>query len=137
MKSSTTQVKVNKPNGVGPGRIWRAQLCSLRGLGFAWRFESAFRQEAILALVMLPLSFLVAQSVFHWAMLVATLLLVLLTELINSAIEALADAVTLDHHPLIGRAKDIGSAAVFISLSITVIVWGAAIGEPLLQQILS
>lgn len=118
---------MNKPNGGGLGRIIKATDCSRKGFIAAWTHEAAFRQETVLALLMLPLSFWLAQSTSHWAMLVATLLLVLIVELLNSAIETLTDRVSLERHELSGRAKDIASAAVTLSLTVVVVVWGAAI----------
>ena len=118
---------MNKPNGGGLGRILKATDCSRKGFIAAWTHEAAFRQETVLALIMLPLSFWLAQSTSHWAMLVATLLLVLIVELLNSAIETLTDRVSLERHELSGRAKDIASAAVTLSFTVVAVVWGAAI----------
>ncbi len=118
---------MNKPNGGGLGRIIKATDCSRKGFIAAWTHEAAFRQETVLALIMLPLSFWLAQSTSHWAMLVATLLLVLIVELLNSSIETLTDRVSLERHELSGRAKDIASAAVTLSLTVVAVVWGAAI----------
>ncbi len=83
----------------------------------------------MLAILMFPLSFVLAESVGHWALLVGVLLLVLIVELLNSAIEALTDRVSLERHELSGRAKDMGSAAVTLSLTIVALVWGAAIWQ--------
>lgn len=121
----------NKPNGAGLGRILKATECSRKGFVAAWRNEAAFRQEALLAMVMLPGSFYLAQSPGHWALLVGVLLLVLIVELLNSAIEALTDRVSLERHELSGRAKDMGSAAVTLSLTVVAMVWGAAIWDKL------
>lgn len=118
--------EVNKPNGLGVKRIINAANCSVKGFKSAWSYESAFRQEVGLAVLMFPLSFLLAQSSLHWVALFCTLVLMLFAEMINSAIEALADSVTLDHHALIGRAKDMGSAAVSLSFIIVAVVWGHA-----------
>jgi diacylglycerol kinase (ATP) len=118
---------MNKPNGGGLGRILKATDCSRKGFIAAWTHEAAFRQETVLALIMLPLSFWLAQSTSHWAMLVATLLLVLIVELLNSSIETLTDRVSLERHELSGRTKDIASAAVTLSLTVVAVVWGAAI----------
>ncbi|MFC3033502.1 diacylglycerol kinase [Pseudoalteromonas fenneropenaei] len=117
----------NKPNGSGLGRIVKATNCSRKGLSAAWFNEAAFRQEAMLAMLMLPLSFWLADSPSHWALLVSVLLLVLIVELLNSAIEALTDRVSLERHVLSGRAKDMGSAAVTFSLVIVALVWGSAL----------
>lgn len=121
--SSTT----NKQNGLGIKRIFKATYCSFKGFKAAWIHESAFRQELVMSIVLLPLSFLFAQSTHHWLLLCATILFVLFAEIINSALEAIADSVTLEHHTLIGRAKDMGSSGVFIALSLLVIVWGEAL----------
>lgn len=122
---------INKPNGSGFGRIVKATECSRKGFVAAWRFEAAFRQEALLALLLLPLSFWLAQSAQHWAVLVSVLLLVLIVELLNSAIETLTDRVSLERHELSGRAKDLGSAAVTLSLTVVAIVWGVALWQQL------
>ncbi|HCU64599.1 MAG TPA: diacylglycerol kinase [Rheinheimera sp.] len=122
---------MNKPNGSGLGRIVKATECSRKGFVAAWRFEAAFRQEALLALLLLPLSFWLAQSAQHWAVLVSVLLLVLIVELLNSAIETLTDRVSLERHELSGRAKDLGSAAVTLSLTVVAIVWGVALWQQL------
>ncbi len=121
------QIPVNKPNGVGLGRIIKATRCSWQGFRAAWHNESAFRQEVLLVCLLFPLSFLLAQSPQHWLGLILSLLFVLFAEILNSAIEALADSVTLEHNPLIGRAKDMGSSAVFIALTQLALVWGLAI----------
>ncbi len=118
---------INKPNGGGIARIFKATECSRKGLVAAWRFEAAFRQEAMLAILMFPFSFYLASSAEQWALLVGTLLLVMIVELLNSAIEALTDRVSLERHELSGRAKDMGSAAVTFSLLIVGLVWGVAI----------
>lgn len=119
--------EVNKPNGSGVGRIIKATRCSYFGFMAAWKYESAFRQELLMVAVMLPLTFVFCDSRNHWLLLFASLMLVLFAELINSAIEALADAITLEHHILIGRAKDIGSSVVFIALTLLTVVWAEAI----------
>ncbi|NQY65625.1 MAG: diacylglycerol kinase [Alteromonadaceae bacterium] len=119
--------EVNKPNGSGIGRIFKASYCSYLGFRAAFKEESAFRQELMLVLLMLPGSFYLADSVTHWSILVSALLLVLIVELLNSAIEALTDRVGTEYHVLSGRAKDMGSAAVTLSLLIVGCVWGAAL----------
>lgn len=107
----------------GMARIWRALLYSRRGLREAWRHEHAFRQELILVLCLAPVIVLVPVSLVERAAMAATLLLVLIVELLNSAIETAVDRISLDEHPLSKRAKDIGSAAVFLSLVNVVAVW--------------
>ncbi len=120
-------IENNKPNGGGINRIIKAAKCSWLGYKAAYIEEAAFRQEILLALIMLPFSFVLATSVTHWALLISVLLLVLIVELINSAIEALTDRVSLERHVLSGRAKDMGSAAVTLSILIVIFVWGSAI----------
>lgn len=118
-----------KPNGVGIGRVFKAAKCSMQGFAASWKHESAFRQEALLALLSVPLAAWLATSASQFALLVSVWGLVLIVELLNSAIEALTDRVSLERHELSGRAKDMGSAAVFVALAIVVLVWGAALYE--------
>lgn len=112
-----------KPGYTGLTRIIKATGYSWQGLRAAWQNESAFRQEVTLCLIMLPLAFVVGQTMMETALLIALLGVVLITELLNSAVEAVVDRVGDEHHDLAGRAKDMGSAAVFISLVLTAIVW--------------
>jgi len=102
---------------------------SLQGLRAALKHEAAFRQEAALAVVMVPAAFWLGRSLLETVVLLATVMLVLVTELLNSAVEAVADALTVEPHPLIGRAKDLGSAAVMITLIFAGIVWLAVIAD--------
>ena len=122
-------VRENKPNGVGLSRVVRATYCSIKGLKAAFREEPAFKQELLLTVCLLPCSFFLAESINHWALLIGSLLLVLVVELINSAIEAVTDRVGTEYHVLSGRAKDMASAGVTLTLLIVVIVWGAAIAD--------
>ena len=119
--------EVNKPNGGGLQRVFKATYCSYLGFKAAIKEEAAFRQELGLALVMFPASFWLAQNLLHWAGLVSVLILVLLVEMLNSAIEALTDRVGTERHVLSGRAKDMGSAAVTLSLLVVLVVWGASL----------
>ncbi len=112
-----------KPNGDGIGRLFKAFNCSILGFKAAFKHESAFRQEILLCLVLFPFSFILASSLSHWVGLICSLLLLLLIEVINSAIEALADRISTDRHELLGRAKDLGSAAVFLAMLIVGLVW--------------
>jgi len=116
-----------KPNGAGFTRILKAFDCSVKGFRAVYKHEAAFRQELLLSLVLLPFSFVVAISLAHWVALITSLLLLLLVETINSAIEALADQISTDFHELLGRAKDLGSSAVFIAVLIVALVWVEAI----------
>lgn len=107
----------------GVHRITRALSYSLSGLRSAFRQEAAFRQELLLALVLAPCAFWVGKSPLQILLLLASLMAVLVVELLNSALETLADAVSLEHHPLLGRAKDIGSAAVMLTLIMVGALW--------------
>ncbi len=108
----------------GIDRIVHATIYSIAGLRAAWRHEAAFRLEVLLCVVLLPAAFWVGQSAVEWSLLIGSCLLVLIVELLNSAVESTVDRVGTDRHELAGRAKDLGSAAVFVSLLLTGIVWG-------------
>jgi|KBSSwiStaDraftv2_1062776.scaffolds.fasta_scaffold236865_2 diacylglycerol kinase (ATP) len=104
-------------------RIWNAVFYSLAGFKAAYRHEHAFRQECLLALILLPAALLMPTSGLGKALMVASVLLVLVVELVNSALEAAVDRISLEQHQLAKRAKDIGSAAVFMSLVNVAAVW--------------
>ena len=104
-------------------RIVGAWRHSLAGLRAAYVGESAFRQEMLLTAILIPLSFFLPTSGTGRALMIASVLLVLIVELINSAIEAVVDRVSRDRHPLSKRAKDLGSAAVFLALLAVPVVW--------------
>ena len=114
-------------------RVVRAFFYSMAGLAAAWKHESAFRQEVVLAAVMIPIACLVPVSPVERALLVATVLLVLVVELLNSSVEAAIDRISNDHHPLSKRAKDAGSAAVFVSLVLCGVVWAILLGPLVLK----
>ena len=107
----------------GIKRIWLAAGYSLCGLREAFRYEAAFRQELLLAVVLIPLALALPDSWTDRALLVFCVLVVLIVELLNSAVEAAVDRVSGEHHQLAKRAKDIGSAAVFISLVNCGVIW--------------
>ncbi len=107
----------------GLRRIINATGYSWCGLKAAWRTEAAFRQEALLMVILLPLAILLGKNGVERALLVSVCLVVLVAELLNSAIEAVVDRIGPEHHPLAGAAKDLGSAAVFVSLVMVVMVW--------------
>jgi len=107
----------------GLARVWNALFYSVAGLKAAYRHEDAFRQEAWLALLLIPLSLVLPASGIGHALMVASVLLVLIVELLNSAIEAAVDRISLDRHRLAKRAKDIGSAAVLLALLNVCAVW--------------
>jgi diacylglycerol kinase (ATP) len=104
-------------------RLWNALLYSLDGLSAAFRHEDAFRLEVLMALVLIPIAIHTHVSGVGKAMMIASVLLVLIIELLNSAIEAVTDRISLEDHVLAKRAKDMGSAAVMISLINVPVVW--------------
>lgn len=120
---------MNKPGKRGLPRAIAATRYSLQGLRAAWHNEEAFRLEAVLVSICMPLAFWIGDGVTHQLLLVLSCGQVLIAELVNSAIEAVVDRISFDHHPLAGRAKDIGSAAVFVSLCIFGVVWGVSIWD--------
>ena len=107
----------------GLTRVWNALLYSLDGLAAAFRQEDAFRQEVLLALVLIPLAVYMPVAGPGKALMIASVLLVLVVELLNSGIEAVTDRISLEDHVLAKRAKDMGSAAVMLSLINVPVVW--------------
>ncbi len=108
----------------GLKRVWNAFFYSLEGFGAAWKHEDAFRQESLLAMILIPLAIFLTELPLERALMIASVLLVLIVELVNSAIEATVDRISLENHALAKRAKDIGSAAVLISLINVLVIWG-------------
>jgi diacylglycerol kinase (ATP) len=113
----------------GFDRIAHATSHSIQGLVSAWQGESAFRQEVALAAVLLPATYWVATSWIEAALLAGSVLLVLIVELLNSAIEAVVDRISLERHPLAKQAKDAGSAAVMLSLVLCGVIWCMALAQ--------
>lgn len=113
----------------GLRRVWNAFNYSLDGLKAAYLCEDAFRQETWLALLLIPLALWLPVGWLATGLLIASVLLVLVVELLNSAIEAVVDRVSLENHRLAKRAKDIGSAAVLVSLFLVFVVWGSVLLE--------
>ncbi len=113
----------NKPGATGMTRVINAFGYSMKGLRAAFANEAAFRQELLLFVLLSPVAIWLGQSGIEQALLIGSLFLVLLAELMNSAIEAIVDRVGSEFHELSGRAKDIGSAAVLISLANLFVVW--------------
>jgi len=108
----------------GIQRLWNALGYSLQGMAAAFRHEDAFRQECLLAVLLIPAALLIPVGGTQKALMIASVLLVLIVELLNSAVEAAVDRISLENHQLAKRAKDIGSAAVFLSLINVAVVWG-------------
>ena len=106
---------------------WRATGIALQGLRAAWRHEDAFRQEVLIAAVAIPVALLLPASAPGKALMISSILLVLIVELLNSALESAVDHTSLEQHPLAKRAKDIASAAVLLSIVNALAVWGLVI----------
>ena len=121
-----------KPGATGVTRIINATGYSMKGLKSAWVNEAAFRQELMLILLLMPLAFWIGDTLEQILLLICISWLVVIVEVLNSAIEAVVDRIGSEHHELSGRAKDLGSAAVFIALALNALVWGALIGRNLL-----
>ena len=121
-----------KPGATGVTRIINATGYSMKGLKSAWINEAAFRQELVLVLALMPLAGWLGDSLNEILLLICISWLVVIVEVLNSAIEAVVDRIGSEHHELSGRAKDLGSAAVFIALALNALVWGALMGRNLL-----
>ena len=115
-----------------PGRILKATVWSLQGLRAAWLHESSFRLEVYLFVVLAPLALWLGADGLERALLVGSMVLVLSAELLNSAVEAVIERYGAEHHELAGRAKDMGSAAVFVLMMNVLLVWGLVLGPRLL-----
>ena len=113
----------DRPKPTGLVRVWRAFGNSAKGFRGAFAEEAAFRQELALAVVLLPLGVWLGDNGVERALLIGPIFVVLIVELLNSAVEAAIDRIGLERHPLSGLAKDIGSAAVFTSFAVLVVVW--------------
>lgn len=117
---------MENPNKHRPGltHAWRATGIALQGLRAAWQHEDAFRQEVLIAALAIPFALLLPASPLGKVMMVGSILLVLIVELLNSALETAVDHTSLEQHPLAKRAKDIASAAVFLSIVNALAIWG-------------
>lgn len=113
-----------KPSDTGVIRIVKATGYSYKGIVAAWRGEAAFRQEVVLTIMLFPVALFAEVSPVEHVLLVGVLGLVLIVELLNSAIEAVVDRIGSEAHELSGAAKDMGSAAVFVSLALAFYAWG-------------
>lgn len=122
-----------KPSHTGFTRVVKATEYSMKGLRSAWRHESAFRQECTIGVILLPLAFLLGETLVQTALLIGVCLIVLITELLNSAVEATIDRMGEELHDLAGRAKDMSSAAVALSLLLVWVTWGLVALERLRQ----
>lgn len=113
-----------KPGATGLKRIVDAAGYSVQGLKATWENEAAFRQEMVLLPILTIITFFLPVSVVEQVLMIGTLFIVVIAELINSAIEAVVDRIGSEYHELSGRAKDIGSAAVFVAMGLVVVTWG-------------
>ena len=118
---------MGKPGNTGIKRINNATGITMRGLYAAFKHEAAFRQEVALCAVLAPLAIWLGDTAVEKSLMIGSLMLVLIVELFNSAVEAVVDRVSNEQHELSGRAKDIGSAAVFISLANVTVIWALII----------
>lgn len=124
-------MQTDRPHDVSPfkgktglRRLINAFGYSIEGFKAAFHHEDAFRQEVFLAIVLIPLAIYLGSDATEKALMIASVILVMIVELLNSAIEAAVDHTSTDHHALAKRAKDIGSAAVFLALTTVSLVWG-------------
>ena len=120
-------METNRKHPRGLKHIWYAALTALAGLRAAWQHEDAFRQEVLVAAVAIPVALLLPASPPGKALMIVSILLVLIVELLNSALEAAVDHTSLQQHPLAKRAKDTASAAVLLSILNALVVWGLVI----------
>ena len=118
-----------KPGKKGLGRLIDATGYSIQGLRSAWKNEAAFRQEIFAAAILAPLSFFVARGPVQWLLLVSPLFLMLVVELLNSAIESVVDRIGSEHNDLSGRAKDMGSAAVLLCIILIGLNWSTILWQ--------
>lgn len=118
-----------KPGNKGLYRVYKAGIYSMQGIKAAWKHEAAFRQEVILMLLLTPAAFIVGSGLTQQLLLLVLAWLIVIVEILNSAVEAVVDRFGGEMHDLSGRAKDMGSAAVFITLVLNAVVWGAVIGQ--------
>ena len=117
----------------GPAGVMKATIWSIQGLRSAWLHESSFRLEVYLFLALGPLGWLLGANGVERALLIGSCLLVMAMELMNSSMEAVIERYGDEHHELAGRAKDMGSAAVFVLMMNVILVWALILGPRLLQ----
>jgi diacylglycerol kinase (ATP) len=112
-----------KPGRKGLLRVLYATKYSWQGIKAAWKHEAAFRQELVLALIGIPLAVWLSESTIELLWLILPLFILVMAELVNSAIEAVVDRISDEQHELAGRAKDIGSAIVFVAILLLLVIW--------------
>ena len=132
--SQPYDIKQNPHKGNrGLTRAIHAAKNSWHGLIFAFKEESAFRQELVLLLVLSPIASLLPVGLFEKALMICSLIMVLVIELLNSSVEAAIDRISFEHHDLSKRAKDFGSAAVMLALLIAFVIWAAVLYQEFIQ----
>lgn len=119
--------------GRGPRQVIKAMRYSMQGLGAAFKYESSFRLELYLFVLLAPVALYLGQGAIEKVLLVGALILVLIVELLNGAVEAIVDKTTPEYNELAGRSKDMGSAAVFLCMVNAVTVWGLILLPRLLK----
>ncbi len=126
MKDSNSSAHEESPfkGKTGLRRLMNAMGYSYEGFKAAFKHEDAFRQEVFLTILLIPLALYLESSAVPRAMMISSLFLVLIAELLNSAVEAVVDRISIERHALAKRAKDIGSAAVFVALTNVIVIWG-------------
>jgi len=115
---------IERPKLTGARRLFLAFVNSWKGFRGAFRFEAAFRQEVALAVVLIPAGVYLGKTPVEQALLVASVLFVLVVELLNTGIETVVDRIGLERHELSGLAKDVGSTAVLLSFAVLAVIWG-------------
>jgi diacylglycerol kinase (ATP) len=115
---------MSKPGKTGMVRVIDAFGYSMKGLHATWKYEAAFRQEVVIGVILIPIAFWLAQTHIELILLISSVFWVWMAELANSSVEAVVDRTGSEKHELSGRAKDIGSALVFVSLMLLGVVWG-------------
>jgi diacylglycerol kinase (ATP) len=112
-----------KNEATGIKRIFSAHTFSMQGLKTCYQSEAAFRQEVWLSIILIPLAFYLRDEAIERVLLITPVFLVLIVEILNSALESVIDRISEEYHPLSGTAKDMGSAAVWLSLMLVVVIW--------------
>ena len=124
---SEPNVAASMKSRAGLARIANATRYSWQGLRAAYSHEAAFRQEVVAACVLIPVGLWIGKTGVERALLIASVMIVLVVEVLNSALEAVVDRISTDRHPLAGRAKDLGSAAVMLAIVLAIVVWSCVI----------
>ena len=133
MEDRVDKIVSKPPPRIGLARIVPALGYALQGIAGAWRTEGSFRQEAVAALVLVPAAFFIPVTPVERVALAASVLFVMVVELLNSSLEATVDRISTERHPLSKHAKDAGSAAVLVAVVIAILTWVTIVGAWLLR----